>query len=176
MKTKKRSATPSVLEPGGHRERELRAKISDLEAEVRHLKARLLLADPINGMSARNRALIERTIATLTSLEEAGNPLRSSPLEAQRTYKRADSTADEGSPTRWARDLENRIHNKLSPLITEYDLRVSGRYQPPEKEAKVWCRNSTCDDQNKRMARYVGPGKSIKLTQCPTCGGKLSAA
>ncbi len=180
-KTKKRShskttSTSTTLDPGRQTERDLRAKVNDLEKSVRSYEVRLDNSDPLKGLDNDARKLIDRLTNTLIALQEAGAAIRSSPLEAQMRYGRPDSTADEGAATRWARDLEKRIHRKLNPLLTEYDLRVEGRWKPRPRSEKVWCRNSSCEAKNKRIDKYHGPGDTIEMVTCQECGGHLTAA
>ena len=182
-KTKKRShskpksaSTTTTLDPGRQTERDLRAKVGDLEKSVRTYQVLLNKSDPLKGLDTDARKLIDRLTNTLIALQEAGAAIRSSPLEAQMRFRRPDSTGDEGAATRWARDLEKRIHRKLNPLLNEYDMRVEGRWKPRPRSEKVWCRNSTCEAKNKRVDRYVGPGNAIEMVTCQKCSGRLTAA
>jgi hypothetical protein len=176
-KKRTRSAT-TLLDPGNQRERELRAQVADLLQENNNLRHRLDdHTDPWSGLDNRSRTLLDRLTRTLLELRDLGDPLRSSPIEAQMSYKNPDSTIDEGKTTRIWRDLENRIHRAINPLLQEYEQRTQDKWKPQPKPEKVWCRNSTCPEANKRLPRYVGPKTApIELTSCPGCAGPLTAA
>jgi hypothetical protein len=165
-------------QPGPQRERELRAQVADLETELR-----LKTTDPLSGLPGNLAALGDRFIRTLHTLNEAADPRSSRSLEAQRSYKRPDSTTDEGAPTRWARALLRRIDNKLTPLLSEADARISGTYQPPPQQEKVRCVNTDCDRYGRRIPRWIGPKNEIEIMYCDgkargggRCGNKLARA
>jgi len=177
MTKKKRRTKTTVLEPGSQRERELRAQVAELQQENANLEIRLAAADPWKNLDKRSQALLDRLTRTLTELHNLADPLRSSPIEAQMGYKHADSTIDEGKPTRFWRDFENRLHRTINPILNEFEQRLADKWKPPPNPEMVWCRNTSCETPNKRIPRFVGPRKArIELTQCPTCGGRLTPA
>ena len=146
------------LQPGTHQERQTRKQRTDRTRR------------PLNQL---NTQLVNRLIGTLHALEEAGDPKRSTPIEGQMRVSRANSEKDEGAATRWARQLEYRIHNDLKRLLNEHDQKVQGDWKPRTKPAKVRCIYKTCEVYGKRIPRYVGPNNEIELVRCPKCDKKL---
>lgn len=124
-------------------------------------------------LSPENAKLVNRIIQTLAALEEAGDPLRSSPIGAQMRVRRANSEKDEGRNTRWARGLQYRIRSSVVPLLNEYDQRKDETYTPPPRRDKVRCMNRKCDNYGKRIPKHVGRHSEIELVRCPTCTHKL---
>jgi len=176
---------PDTLQPGSNKERDHRSKISELEYENKRL--RVLAAEPEPGdLTLKSRRLLERankTIRHLTQtvvdLEEASDPASSTPIAGNPNQpRRADSSKDEGSPTRWHRELLNRIHREVTRLCDEYDLRIDDKWIPPERPPKVRCMNEAddCEAYGKRIPKYVGPQSSrIELSRCPKCDKRLYA-
>lgn len=156
--------------PDPQRVRELRAQHASLERENRELRA----LDPAAGLDRANRDIVHRLIATLVSLEEAGDPMAANAPLAQMRVSRADSSADPGAATRWARNLNRRINKTITDLIAEYEARVEGTYRPPKRE-QVRCVKVGCKYAYKRLDRFVGPkGSPIELTHCQNCGNRLT--
>lgn len=151
---------------------ELRRQLAKTDRENRELRA----LDPAQGLDKTNREIVHRLIATLVSLEEAGNPMAGNAPLAQMRVSRADSSADPGAATRWARNLNHRINKTVADLISEYEARVEGTYQPPKRE-RVRCVKDGCQNYGKRIDRFVGPkGSPIELTHCQGCGNRLTGA
>jgi len=146
------------LEPGTHKQRAARPRT------------------PRQPLSPTNRNLIVRLAQALQTLEEAADPRRSSPIEGQMRVGNPSSEKDEGRNTRWARSLENRIHNRLRPLLAELDRRLEGSYEPPPKREKVRCVKKSCSVYGKRIPRFMGPAESIENLTCQVCGNKLTQA
>lgn len=158
--------------PDPQRVRELRHQVASLERENRALRA----LDPATGLDRANRETVHRLIATLVSLEEAGDPMAGNAPLAQMRIKHADSSSDPGAATRWARNLTRRIHKTITDLIGEYEARVEGTYQPPKRD-QVRCVKNGCKYYGKRIDRFVGPkGSPIELTHCSNCGNRLTGA
>lgn len=162
--------------PDPLRIKELRHQLATAQRENQELRA----LDPTNGLDRANRELARLLIATLVSLEEAGDAMTGNAPLAQMRVKRADSSADPGAATRWARDLNRRIiktlHKTITDLVGEYEARVAGTYQPPKRE-QVRCVKDNCKYAYKRLDRYVGPkGSPIELTHCQNCGNRLTGA
>lgn len=158
-------------QPDPHRMAELRAQVTDRDRTI----ARLTALDPVEGLDKTTRAFLHRLIATLATLDEAGDPRQGNLLSAQMRYKRPDSSGDEGSSTRWARDLHKKITRTIGQLLDEADAKMAGTWKPPIRQ-QVRCIKDGCELYGKRVDRWFGPRNSIEMTHCVRCNNRLTGA
>lgn len=154
--------------------RDLRARIAERDAEIRQLRA----LDPTHGLDRENREAVRRLIGVLVELAEAGDPTPGSMAVAQIRVKHADSTADPGASTRWARRLNRKILAAIKAACDEYEAHKDGTWKPPVRDL-VRCVNEKCKLYGKRFDRWMKAGSSmIEFTHCPNveCGNRLTRA
>lgn len=158
-------------QPDPHRMAELRAQVTDRDQTI----ARLTALDPVEGLDKITRDHLHRLIDMLVTLDEAGDPRQGNLLSAQMRYRKADSSGDEGSSTRWARDLHKKILATIRRALDEADAKMAGTWKPPIRE-QMRCVNAKCTLYGQRVDRWFGPRNSIEMTHCVRCNNRLTAA
>lgn len=152
--------------------RDLRIDKEQLERDLRALKKQLGRQDNHTGLSDHGyiRPLLSKLTDTFLTLEEAADPRRGAELSAQMRYRRADSTANEGASTRWARNLINEGLRDIRRWVNKVDAILEDSYQPPEKPPKARCGNRDCPAFDNVQTGRVG----IPFTHCPACATPFS--
>lgn len=146
--------------------RDLRQDLEEARREVQALRKQLAKSDR-RDLSDHGyiRPLLSKLTDTFLILEEAGDPRRGTERRGQMRYRRADSTADEGASTRWARHLINEGIRDIRRWINKVDAIIEDQYTPPPKPPKGRCRRRSCDAYDVWQTGKVG----IPFTHCGTC-------
>lgn len=145
-----------------------RLELEGLRAECVALKHQL-------GHKA-NPILVEVTRALLLGAL-ASDPLQGIQVNGDRVMRTNPTYPDPGASTRAAREQLRILHRNLLSAVERFDRAAEHGWYPPRppKEPQVRCRNTSCEQEGRRLPKYIGVGTSrIEMFVCQSCHGQLT--
>lgn len=169
-KTRKRHKAPSSDQTGASPEI-LVQLLDKLQRENARLEAKLKNTNP------QDELLVDISLALLLG-SEATHPGRSTPTDGDR--RSSPETPLPGAHVAAASHHYRTLRSQLFTAVDRFNRAAAHLWHPPRppKEAKMRCRNRSCEAVDKRIPKYVGPRDSgrIELIRCPKCDSPLTVA